>query len=223
MKWRWPWSMAVAVGASAWTASEAYAQSSSLYGSPQARPGLTLAGESWLFVQPEPIRQIQINDLVTVMVNETSQVLTEGEVQRRTQSSMDARLRNWIKLDGFGIKKAPQAGGEPRARGSYDAQYNTTAEVQTQDKMVFKLQVRVVDIRPNGNLVLEGHQVIQNNDEIQEISLTGVCRREDVNPQNQVQSEDIYEKKILKREAGSVRDAYRRGWFTRSFDQFKPF
>ena len=69
----------------------------------------------------------------------------------------------------------------------------------------------MVDIRPNGNLVLEAHSYQQDNDEVIESSLTGLVRREDVLPNNTVFSQKIAELSVHKRETGHIRDAYRRG------------
>ena len=76
---------------------------------------------------------------------------------------------------------------------------------------------------PNGTLVLEARRDIQNGDEHWIASLSGVCRREDIQPGNTILSKDIAELKIDKREAGHIPDAYKRGWLTRWMDAFNPF
>ena len=199
------------------------AQSSSLYGDPMARAPLTLAKDSWYFLPAEPVKTINQHDIITVVVRESSQVVSEGEVQRRTQSNLDVRLRNWVQLQHFSLVPLPSSVGEPRVRGSNDNQINSTAEISSQDLISFRIAARVVDVRPNGNLVIEAHRTIRNNDEVWEQSLTGIVRREDVSPQNTVDSEDVSELQIHKREAGHVRDASRRGWLIKTLDRFKPF
>ena len=68
-----------------------------------------------------------------------------------------------------------------------------------------------VDVRPNGNLVIEARQQVQDNDEIWEKALTGVIRREDVNPDNTVESDKVADMQLFKRERGAVRGAAARG------------
>ena len=199
------------------------AQTSSLYGPSEMRTPLTLAQHSWYFIPPEPVRQVKLNDIVTIVVKENSQVITEGEVQRRTQENIDLRLRNLLQLQHFSLTPLPSSVGEPRARGSLDGQVNNTAEVETQDSMTFRIAARVVDTRPNNHLVIEAHRSIRDNDQTFEKSLTGIIRPEDVAPDNTVMSEDILELQISKRETGLVRDAYRRGWLLQTLDRFKPF
>ena len=81
----------------------------------------------------------------------------------------------------------------------------------------------MVDIRPNGNLVIEGRRTIRNNNEVWEQALTGVIRAGDVMPNNTVLSENIAEMRVYKREAGNVRDGYRRGWLMKWLDAYQPF
>jgi flagellar L-ring protein FlgH len=198
-------------------------QSSSMFGAPGARQALSLQQNSPFFNLPEPPREIQLRDIITVIVDEKSQFISEGEVDRRKNANINAALQDWIKLDGFGITPAPQTNGDPRVRGQINSQYRAEAEVETRDALKFRVAATVVDVRPNGLLVLEAHREVGNNEERWEYSLSGVVRREDVLPNNTVLSEDIAELRVDKREAGHVRDGYRRGWFLRWLDTVAPF
>jgi len=203
-------------------AGSVHAQRASLYQQQTAAP-LTLENNSWLYVAMPPVKEIQLNDLVTILVNQAQSSVSEGEVQRITQSNIDARLRDWVELQGFGIKLAPQTAGDPRARASLDGQLRTNAEIETASQIQFKITARVVDIRPNGNLVLEAHNTIRHNDEVWEASLSGIVRREDISPLNTIKSESVNELSVHMRESGHVNDAYRRGWALKLYDKFKPF
>lgn len=214
----------VAVVLAGWGLGErAGAQSSSLYGDPLGRPPLSLESNSWLFIQVDPPRRVGLHDQLTVIVLETSETVSEGQVNRQQQTNIDARLRDWIELDGFGIGPAPQAAGDPRARASLDSLMRTNMELETSDVMKLRITATVVDVRPNGNLVIEAHKTIRNNNEMTEVMLSGIVRPEDITPKNTVLSENIAELRIEKRETGHVRDAYRRGWFLEWLDRYKPF
>ncbi|MCE9606648.1 MAG: flagellar basal body L-ring protein FlgH [Planctomycetia bacterium] len=201
----------------------AQAQRASLYQQQVAGRPLTLEGNSWLYVQMPPAREIQVNDLITVLVKQKQQSQSEGQVNRIQQSGIDARLRDWVQLDGLGIKLAPQTAGDPRARASLDSTLRTNAELETASFIQFNITATVVDIRPNGNLVLEAHGSVKDNNEVWEASLSGIVRRQDVQPDNTVFSEKIAELSVHKRETGHIRDAYKRGWALRAYDAFKPF
>ena len=126
-------------------------------------------------------------------------------------------------FDGKSIRRAPQSGGDPPVSGTYNSQYRAESDMELRDSLAFRIAAKIVDIRPNGNLVIEAHQDIENNEELWRISLTGVVRREAIQADRTVNSDSIAELKILKKELGQVRDGYARGWFTRWYDHFKPF
>jgi flagellar L-ring protein precursor FlgH len=95
--------------------------------------------------------------------------------------------------------------------------------LDSRDAMKFTIACEVVDVRPNGTLVIEGRRSVRNNEEVWDAALTGVVRPEDLLPNNTVRSENIAELRVYKRELGHVRDAYRRGWFLKWLDLFQPF
>ena len=200
---------------------EAAGPSSSLFGNPGQRQPLTLAEHSWTY--PQEVNEVRLNDLITVIVDEKSMVISEGEMDRKKKAHGDLKLSDWILFKGLAIIPDPQTLGEPHIRGEVDNKMRSEAGLETRDSMKFHIACRVVDIRPNGNLVLEGRRTISNNNEIWEQSLTGEIRPKDVLPNNTVLSESVAELRIDKRESGHVRDGYRRGWVLKWLDKWQPF
>ncbi|QEG34180.1 flagellar basal body L-ring protein FlgH [Bythopirellula goksoeyrii] len=214
----------LAIGMSANWAS---AQDGSLYLQPsQGRDGLTLEDSSFMYQElpPESLpRQLQLHSIITVIVDVRSRFLSEGDAQNRKTQSLTAVLADWIRLENGSLKPAPQFDGDPRVSGTLNSQYRVQSDVELLDALAFRMAVEIVDIQPNGNLVIEGHQTINNNEEQWRISLSGVVRREAIQADNTVSSDAIYDLSIDKEEMGQVRDAYARGWFTKWYDRYKPF
>jgi flagellar L-ring protein precursor FlgH len=183
---------------------------------------MTLAEASWHYQPPEEPRKLALHDLIVVLVDENTQVISEGEMDRRKKADGDFALDDWIGFDGLAIRPDPQSEGEPGIAGAMQSKYRAESSLETRDSIKFRIACRVVDVRPNGNLVLEGRRTIQNNEEAWEMWLMGTVRAEDVLPDNTVLSEDVAELRIIKRETGHVRDGYRRGFFMRLLDRFSP-
>lgn len=196
-------------------------------------PGLAGGGVNGPLMLPQvsmtyqalpPVRELRVHDLITIRVDEKSQTYSEGSVERRKTQNFDAMLQDWLILDGLRwVKPAPQSDGDQRIRGQANSIYRAEADLETRESLKFDITAEVVDIRPNGNLVLEAHRVLQNNEEVWEYSLTGICRKEDVLDGNLVLSKSIAELQLQKRERGAIRDAYRRGWLLRIWDEFRWF
>jgi flagellar L-ring protein precursor FlgH len=207
-------------------ATAAAAQSASLYRRdlPTANgAALTVDTTSLYYQPPEPLRQIKKHDLITVLVNNMAEVVSEGQMQRRKNATYNAELQDWVLFKGFTMIPDPQSAGSPEINGQLDNQYRATSNLQTANQMSFSITAEVVDIRPNGLLVIEARQWIEENEDTWERALIGIVRPEDVTPANTVTSEKVAELKIYKRETGYVKAGWARGWFGRIFDVIQPF
>ncbi len=205
----------------------ASAQDSSLLSSPPplapgARP-VTLESVSLLYTPPEPLKVLQLHDIVTVVVNINSRMQSDGEIENRKRANLDAILANWVGLDGFAFVPDPQADGDPQVTGNLNSQFRAEGELKAKSSLAFTIAAEVVDVRPNGTLVIEARKEVTINEEVWQRSLIGVIRREDVTPDNKVQTEDIANLRIYTYETGQVRDGYRRGWLQQMYDRFQPF
>jgi flagellar L-ring protein precursor FlgH len=194
------------------------------------QPGMSLADTSWTYMTPmEPRKMFEVNDIVRVAVKVNSTMTSTGKIDRKKTGYSDWKLTNWIKFyPGVNLgENGGQSGqppyGTPEVRGDLDSKLNAQGNLQTQDSMTFTISCRVVDKRPNGNLVLEGTWSVSDNEEKWEYSLAGECRPEDVKPDNSVISDTITDLKVIRKESGSVRDSYRRGWALQWLDKWQPF
>jgi len=203
-------------------AADATAPGSPSDGSPSRPRPMTLSEASWHYQPPDEPRELRLNDLIVVLVDEKTQVTSEGEMDRRKKADGKFKLKDWIVFDGLAVRPDPQSHGDPAIAGEMQSKYRAESELETRESMKFRIACRVIDIRPNGTLLLEGRREIQNNNESWEMWLMGTIRPEDVLPDNTVLSEDVAELRIIKRESGHVRDGYRRGFFMRFLDRFSP-
>jgi len=184
-----------------------------------------LAG-SYIYRELPPearMRELQQHDIITVIVNYNTRMLSEGDAENRKTSTLNAVLQSWIRFDGKSVKLAPQTEGDPRVQGNYTSQYRAESEVELKDTLTFRMAARIVEIRPNGNLYIEGNQTVQNNEEQWKLFVSGEVRRESIQPDRTVSSRSIVHLNIQKHEVGQVRDGYARGWLAAWYDKFKPF
>ena len=168
-------------------------------------------------------RELAKNDIITVIVDYSTVFLSEGDAESRKTANLTAVLADWLRFDGKNLEPAPQSNGDPTISGNLNSQYRTESDIELRDSLRFRVAAKIVDIRPNGNLVLEAHQTITNNEEVWDISLTGIVRRESIQADRTVESSAIAELRIVKNEQGQVRDGYARGWAKRFMDKIRFF
>ena len=177
------------------------------------------------YVPTPPPRVIKKHDIIAIRVDEVTQMASRGEIERRKNALYHAVLNDWVHLIGLkALKPDRQIDGDQTVNGQLNSLYRAEGEMETNEALAFNIAAQIADIRPNGNLVLEAHKFIRVNNEVWEMSLSGICRPEDIAPDNVVLSRNILNLKVAKYERGHVRDSYRRGWFTKFFDRYvQPF
>jgi flagellar L-ring protein precursor FlgH len=207
------------------SAMPAMAQNGSLYSaaSPPAGQPRNLESASWTYLAPPPVKTFKINDVVTIRVEELARMQSRGDAQVRRNTILDGAIRDWITLDGLRVKAADQEDGDPRINTLHNKTQRALSLLESRESLTFNVAARIVDIRPNGHLVLEAHKTVSNNEDVWETSLSGICRPEDIAPDNTVLSQDIMELRIDKHEQGQLRDGYRRGWLTRWLGKLQPY
>lgn len=179
---------------------------------------------NWFYRELPPPRKVQVHDLIHIRVDERSQTFSDGEFNTRKSGQYSAILKDWLKLDGIdGITPAPQPNGDPTIAGTLTNRLQSQAEMETNESLKFTIASEVQEILPNGTLKLEASKTIQVNDEVWVYHLRGVCRTEDINPNNTVLSEQMAELSITKEEKGAIRNAYSRGWLLQMWDSVHWF
>ncbi len=186
----------------------------------------TLQNSSLLY-QPLPpeaqARELERESIITVIVDYRTSMLSEGETQTRKTANINAVLSEWLKFDGKSLTGLDSSRPDPRIAGQLNSQYRAQSDLEVRDSLTLRIAAKVVDIYPNGNLVIEAHRTIRINDEVWEQSLSGVVARQFINPDATVMSDKVADLKIYKRELGQVRNGYAPGWLAWWYGKYKPF
>jgi flagellar L-ring protein precursor FlgH len=205
----------------------AHAQDGSLLSAQRGQqPAASMAAGSFMYRELPPesrMRELELHDIITVRVDYRTLMRSEGDSESRVTKSLTSVLSSWIRFDGKSVKAAPQNDGDPRVAGTYNSQSRAESDVELRDTLTFDIACEILEIRPNGNLYLEGNQVVQNNEEEWRIFFSGEVRREAIQPDRTVSSRSIAHMRVTKGEQGQVRDGYSRGWFSKWYDRYKPF
>lgn len=154
-------------------------------------------------------KAMHVGDIVTVIIVEQSSASNKSELKLTKETSNQLEGSGLNKLDfiplmsgGIDYQKEHQGKGETTLNGRLNAR--VTAEV--------------MEIRPNGNLVIEGSRSVLINDDEDRISVRGVLRPEDIAADNTVLSTYLSEAQISYTGDGPNDNATRQGLITRILD-----
>ena len=142
-------------------------------------------------------------DLITVLIAENQAVKNEETSQLRKATTLDYRL------DSFDIN--PDAFDPlPRLAASSKDDFNGTANYEKNGEFTARITAIVMDVLPNGNLVLKGRREIQIDSETKVIEFSGVVRRFDVKADNTIESELVADARVSYTGEGQLTDATNR-------------
>jgi len=178
---------------------------------------------SWITVDKPRPKDVRVHDLVTIIVNEVSKNTTKADTKADREYGLDAALKDWIQLTGGNLRPDKQGAGDPKVSLSYKKQFEGKGDIKREDTVTARIQAEVIDVLPNGNLVLEStHQVITDEEETL-ITLSGICRSKDVGVDNTVLSTQLARLDLQKHHKGIGRDTGKRGLLSGLVDWLAPF
>jgi flagellar L-ring protein precursor FlgH len=81
----------------------------------------------------------------------------------------------------------------------------------------------VIEVKPNGTLVLESKTVVRSDNEEQVITLSGICRPDDISQTNTVQSSQMFGLDLNIQNAGDIKNTANKGVIPRVLDALFNF
>ncbi len=163
-------------------------------------------------------RNFQVGDVITVLLNESTQAARtqNGTITRDSSNTLvPTGLQNYgAGLGGF-MKGINLTGGSVSNKG--------TGAADQQASLSGSVAVAVVEVMPNGNLVLRGEKQLALTEGSEVIQVAGIIRPEDVAPNNTVQSRRLANAQIAYRGTGDLANATRAGWGTSALLKLWPF
>jgi flagellar L-ring protein precursor FlgH len=167
---------------------------------------------AWMSGLALDLRARQVNDLVTVRVVES--IVATGTADS-TLSKNSKASASVTKLFGLESKFPDWLDPTNLAGSASDTSFKGGGVTSRTGELTATLTARVVEVLPNGDLVLEGVREIDINGDRQIIVLTGVVRPADISRNNVVPSTAIGQLRIRYFGQGLIRDNLRPGWLVR--------
>jgi flagellar L-ring protein precursor FlgH len=174
-------------------------------------------------VPPPQPRMLKKHDLVQIIIRESTQASSKGNTDAKKETSLDAHLDNYLKL----TKQFQVEGVIPSTPlgivGAANSEFKGDATSVREDSYVTRIGAEVVDVKPNGTLVIQARKHIKLDEEEQDYILSGVCRVDDIGPDNTVLSTQLHDMDLTETTKGVVRDTNNRGFLTKLLAKLNPF
>ncbi len=186
-------------------------------------PKVLASQVSWTMIEEKKVKGVRMHDLVTILVREKSSHGSDSETKADKKTGLNMVLSDWIKLTGGDLAPATQRRGDPKIGANFSRELDGETQIAREDYVTAEIQAEVVDVYPNGNVMLEASHFIRTDDETTTITLTGVCRSNDISESNSITSSKIAKLKIDKQHTGIAKDYTDQGFLTKFIDFINPF
>lgn len=171
-------------------------------------------------------KAMSVNDIVTVIIQENA--------NQTSKTSKSTKRDSTIALNGGNFTAGPtskmaklanklndysdigfNAGGEAGFSGS-----GSTSRAET---FTTTIAARIIKVLSNGNYFIEGSKEILLNNEKQIMQITGVIRPYDINQNNEINSRNVSDAKIMYVTQGDLHKSTSKPWGTKVVETIWPF
>lgn len=163
-------------------------------------------------------RATSVGDIITIVISENTTATKKNETATERSSGLTAAITSFL-FPGF----LQHSGSMPSMSYSSDQKHDGKGDINNSESIIAHVAVKVIDVLPNGNLVIEGRRETEFGGEKQTIVLHGVVRSDDVAADNTVLSYNVADATVQIIGKGSVTDSTNKGWFNRIWDKLSPF
>jgi flagellar L-ring protein precursor FlgH len=161
-------------------------------------------------------RARNVNDLVTIRVVEAVNATGTADSSLDKNSKASAAAGNV-----FGLESAYPSWLDPEniVAAAADSKFKGGGTTSRSGTLTANITARVIEVLPNGDLVLEGVREVEINGDRQIIVLTGVVRPNSINRSNIVSSTQVGQLRIRYFGRGLIKDNLQPGWLLRIFNK----
>jgi flagellar L-ring protein precursor FlgH len=135
-------------------------------------------------------RARHVGDVLTVVISETTVANEQDQRNNRKRNNMSAS-GDFTGSTSTGASAGREGAFSTSLSSAFDRQFNGTAQMTSNRVFTDRLAVTVVDIMPNGNLIVEGYRSRVVAGEERVLRITGIVRQQDVGIGNLVQSQSV--------------------------------
>ncbi len=163
-----------------------------------------------------------VGDILTIIIQENNGATRQNNTTTSKKASLNAAIASVLygpAASGLLTKK----GTLPAINYTSDNEFNGGGQINNLETITAQMAVRVIDVLPNGNMVIEGRLHTAFSGEKQDAIVRGVVRYDDIAANNTLYSYNIADATIQFISKGTITDNQSKGWLTRIWDKASPF
>jgi flagellar L-ring protein FlgH len=165
-------------------------------------------------------RARSLGDLLTIVVEIDEQAEMRNSSSRSREGSEEASVDAFF---GLGAMLNPDEKLHPRIGMQSESDFDGQGSTRRNEKLTLRLAATVVDVLPNGHLVIQGDQEVRVNYELRDLQVTGIVRPEDISRHNEIPYDRIAGARISYGGRGQITSAQQPRYGQQVIDQIMPY
>lgn len=174
------------------------------------------------------VRAHRVGDIITIQLSENMSANKKDEAKYDKSNSQDYGITtpfsvntpNNIVGDAVNAVTAPVS-GLGFGYGS-EGSFSGKSDVKQNSSLSGAIAVTVVEVIPNGNLVIRGEKWITIHDGDEVVQFAGIIRPEDIQPDNTIASSKVADVRLVYKDVGIAGDTARAGFGTEWLSKYWP-
>tara|TARA_R110002072_G_scaffold89134_1_gene199618 strand:- start:404 stop:1096 length:693 start_codon:yes stop_codon:yes gene_type:complete len=190
------------------------------------QPVLLLEDVSLTFIPEPEVRTYQKHDIITIIIDEVSSQTSSQKLETEKESSSSVEVNAMIdllKLLELQVNTNPRLENRTLFDATAGREFTGEGDYERKDQFSARITATVIDVKPNGTLVLEAQKRIQKDEEIQTLVIAGYARSDDITSQNTILSSQLANLSLAVENEGDLKKASEKGIITEFFDMLFAF
>ena len=188
-------------------------------------PLADLRSASLFIVEPPEPPSFEVHDIIYLIIDENTNARSSQSIE--TSSEFDASGQLRAVLDPMELLELRLQPGLINNTSlldlTADKEFTGEGDYNRQDRIQARIAATVLDVKPNGTLVLEARKSVVTDEEERTIVLTGSARKEDITRQNTILSSQLADLNMSMQHTGELKNASKKGIFTRIIEALFAF
>ncbi|HNS86829.1 MAG TPA: flagellar basal body L-ring protein FlgH [Parvularculaceae bacterium] len=169
-------------------------------------------------------RARRLGDIVTVVIDINDRARLNNTTERTRDNGETAQIPAFGGLEQTLVDILPSgANASQLVDLSSGSTVRGEGSVDRREDVELVVAAVVTDVLPNGNLVVAGKQEVRVNNEVRELTVTGVIRPEDISNANRINHTQIAEARISYGGRGQLTDVQQARYGQQLYDILFPF
>ncbi len=169
-------------------------------------------------------RAARVGDILTVLININDSANIQNQTQAEKTNSDQLGLTNLFGLESTLGRILPKS-FNPASALNTSTDYNSkgTGSITRQEQITLTIAAVVTQVLPNGNMVIQGRQEVKTNNDLRELTVSGIVRPEDITATNTILHTQLAEARIYYGGAGDLAAVQKTSGGTALLQRFSPF